>query len=1186
MRLKKLIIHGFKSFADRVEISFEQGITGVVGPNGCGKSNIADAVRWVLGEQSAKTLRGAKMEDVIFNGTEKRRRLAFCEVTLVFDNEDKSLPVDYTEVAVTRRVYRSGEGEYKLNGTSCRLRDIIDLFRDTGIGKDGYSLIGQGRIDEILSAKSEDRRQVFEEAAGIVKYKARKNEAERRMDHTRENLTRVEDILSELTERIEPLKAQSEAAREYLALRDELKILDLNVFLMRTERYETRCRELSESVAALGESILQANAQLEKTGAERDQAQETLDRLERETAEKRETVQELIREVEAGEGAVQVLKERIASENRDRERLNAERAAASEGGEGIRRRISDLSAWIDQETGDLARDERDQQMLEKTVAEQERALSELENEAEEKKQQIIQSMNRLGDVRSQRARLSAMKTALEDQLFNMDAQRATEQAGVDSLETQVSEAKSALESEREQAKALSEQAGAASAEVQRLSEENARLGNEISDMNVQLKQRDSRLKLLREMQRDYEGYNNSVKQVLLQARKIPNSGVHGVVADLIHVPERLERAMDMVLGGALQNIVVERDEDAKRMIEFLRKNRFGRATFLPIGSVRGRTLNAQERQLLTMPGCVGLASELVRFDPKYQGVVDNLLGRTVVAENLDAGIAIQRAGRYQFRLVTVDGDVMHSGGSMTGGSVQSRATSLLSRTREIEETEKTIQRLAETLEDQKKTYESQEARRAELKRSRGELYDAVHRQEVETARAEAHLKAILDEQESNEKRVARAEQEKTRLSEQLSEVSERLSGLDDRQQDAEKAADTRQQEVRVLQETIYQRRHDTEALREKKDDARVVLASRRRVLESRVSERDRLNADVENAERILIESAAALEKCEHELDQNSAELEREAGTLKTNRANLDSARSAFSESDSARTNAQKRFKELAEAIDSIRAQLDDFSDRHHRSELQLARVEAEYKQIQDRIWEDYELTYAGAEPFRQENFKISESEKRIQAIRQRIRAMGTVNVAAVDEYRATCARVDEMTAQRDDLVKAADDLQKIVEELETKMETQFREQFALMNANFQRTFVKLFGGGKAELRLDDPKDALGCGIEIVAQPPGKKLQMLSLLSGGERALTAIAILFAILDLKPTPFCILDEIEAALDDANIDTYADYLKAYSENTQFIVITHRKGTMERCDALYGVVMEEKGISKTVSVVLNEAV
>ena len=1186
MRLKKLIIHGFKSFADRVEISFEQGITGVVGPNGCGKSNIADAVRWVLGEQSAKTLRGAKMEDVIFNGTEKRRRLAFCEVTLVFDNEDKSLPVEYTEVAVTRRVYRSGDGEYKLNGTTCRLRDIIDLFRDTGIGKDGYSLIGQGRIDEILSAKSEDRRQVFEEAAGIVKYKARKLEAERRMDHTRENLTRVEDILSELTERIEPLKAQSEAAREYLALRDELKILDLNVFLLRTERFEVRRKELNESIAALGESIVQANAQLEKTGQERDEAQETLDRLERETAEKREMVQELIREVEAGEGAVQVFKERISSEEREQERLNGDRNAASEGSAGIQKRIDDLNAWIGDESARLECDESDQRSLEKEVSERESALDALEAEAEEKKQQIIQSMNRLGDVRSQRARLSAMKTALEEQMANMDAQHATEQEGAESLNAQSEEAQKDLESQRERGRALSEQAESVSREAQKLSDENTHLNNEIAEMNVRLKQTDSRLRLLREMQRDYEGYNKSVKQVLLQARRTPSSGVHGVVADLIHVPERLERAMDMVLGGALQNIVVERDEDAKIMIEYLRKNRFGRATFLPIGSVRGRTLNAQERQLLNMPGCVGLASELVRFDPKYQGVVDNLLGRTVVAENLDAGIAIQRAGKYQFRLVTIEGDVMHSGGSMTGGSVQSRATSLLSRTREIEETEKTVQRIAGTLEERRKTYEAQEAHRAELKKKRAEMYDAVHRQEVETARAEALLKAILDEQESNEKRVERAEQEKTRLSEQHAEVCESLAGLNDRQQEVEQTSDARQQEVRKLQEAIYQRKRETEELRKKKDDNRVALASRQRVLESRVSERDRLNTDIENAERILIESAKALEKCEAELNRNRDAMQAESEHLKNKREELETVRSAFNASDDARTGAQRKFKELAEAIDGIRTQLDDFSDRHHRSELQLARVEAEYKQIQDRIWEDYELTYAGAEPFRTENFKLSESEKRVQAIRQRIRAMGSVNVAAVDEYRATCARVEEMTTQRDDLVKAETDLQRIVEELESKMEVQFRAQFALMNENFQRTFVKLFGGGKAELRLDDPKDALGCGIEIVAQPPGKKLQMLSLLSGGERALTAIAILFAILDLKPTPFCILDEIEAALDDANIDTYADYLKAYSQNTQFIVITHRKGTMERCDALYGVVMEEKGISRTVSVALSEAV
>lgn len=1186
MRLKKLVLHGFKSFADHVEVIFENGITGVVGPNGCGKSNISDAVRWVLGEQSAKSLRGSKMEDVIFNGTEKRRRLSYCEVTLVFENEDHALPIDFAEVQVTRRVYRSGEGEYKINGTQCRLKDIVDLFRDTGIGKDGYSLIGQGRIDEILSAKSEDRRQVFEEAAGIVKYKARKLDAEKRIAHTQENLYRVEDILHELEERVEPLKQQSEAAREYLQLRDELKILDLNVFLVRTERYEERIKELKASVEALGESIAQANEALEKQGAARDEAQTLLDQYEMEASEKREVVQRLIREVEVGEGAAQVMRERIAAGEKERDRLTAQKEAAAEGGEGIRRQIGQMTKNITLETQIIETASASLAEKEARLNESEAALSEMEQRSEDAKQEIIRAMNRLGDVRSQRARLSAMQTALKNQLGGMEADHDREQTGVTALGEHVQSARDLLETETARKAELTKQVSDMQTQVQSLNDQSQQLQQRVTRLQTERQQRDSRLKLLKEMQRDYEGYNNSVKQVLMQAKRIPNSGVHGVVADLIHVPARLERAMDMVLGGALQNIVVDRDEDAKRMIEYLRKNRFGRATFLPIGSVRGRTLTPQERNVLAMPGCVGLASELVEFDPKYQGIIDNLLGRTVVAEDLNAGIAIQRAGRYQFRLVTLEGDVMHSGGSMTGGSTQSRMTSLLSRTREIEETEAALKNIETEFAAAREKYASLEEQRANVKKERGEVYDELHRQEVAVARAETQLKAALEEQDSNNRRVQRLEGERERLSAQLADVTKSLEALDEQQQSAESSTESRQAEVKELSTKLYHLRTETETLRGEVGEERIQLASRKKGLEADTANRDRLLSEVEDTKKLLEDSEAALAQCLRELEENAALLEKDVAKLTEDKVALDEARTAFNAVDGQRTGAQKKLQALGEQIDALRKDLDDFSDKHHRSELQLARVEGEFKQIQDRIWEDYELTYAGAEPFRTADFKLTESEKRIAAIRQRIRAMGTVNVAAVDEYRRTVERVQEMSEQRDDLLKAQADLEDIVAELESKMEKQFREQFTLMNDNFQRTFVKLFGGGKAELRLTDPGDALNCGIEIVAQPPGKKLQMLSLLSGGERALTAIAILFAILDLKPTPFCILDEIEAALDDANIDTYADYLKAYSANTQFIVITHRKGTMERCDALYGVVMEEKGVSKTVSVKLNEAV
>ena len=1185
MRLKKLIVHGFKSFADHVEIVFEDGITGVVGPNGCGKSNIADAVKWVLGEQSAKSLRGSKMEDVIFGGTEKRKRLSFCEVTLIFDNEDHSLPIDFTEVSVTRRVYRSGEGEYKINGAACRLRDIVDLFRDTGIGKDGYSMIGQGRIDELLSARSEDRRQVFEEAAGIVKFKARKHDAQRRMENTMQNLNRVEDILANLEERIEPLKQQSEAAREYLALRDELKILDLNVFLMRTERYEERIKELKESVESLGEAILQSNREQDQAGADREACQDELARLEFASAEKRDRVQELIREVEAGEGAVRVMRERMSAGEKERGRLLEQRDAAGRGREGVYERIEALAVQIelDREAIRLQAESLSQKEAELDKAEQE--LLAIEDRSEQMKQQIIQAMNRLGDVRSQRARLSAMKNALETQIQNMEGDREREQAGVDSLNEQVREAREHLEAEEKRRTELKEQSGEHNIRVQALNDRLQALSAQVGELQSQRQSADSRMKLLREMQRDYEGYNNSVKQVLLQARRNPASGVHGVVADLIHVPAKLERAMDMVLGGALQNVVVDRDEDAKKMIEYLRANRFGRATFLPISSVRGRTLTPQERQVLTLPGCIGVASELIEFDPKYQGVADNLLGRTVIAEDLASGIAIQRASRYQLRLVTLEGDVMHSGGSMTGGSVQSRMTSLLSRTREIEETEKKLASIGGELSKLREIYTGLDEERTALKKERGEIFDALHQQEVLCGRADAVLKAALDEQAANNERVERMEAERSRLAAQLEDVAASLAALDGQQEDAENSTGSRQEEVKKLQEEIFERRGKNETLRNEVTDGRVSLAEKRRDLEANQANRDSLSRQIEDTERILAESEEALAKCERELADCASALERDIASLDEHKAALDAARADFGAEDEKRTGAQKRLQEITAAMDSVRARLDDFSDRHHRSELQLARVEGDYKQIQDRIWEDYELTYATAEPFRQVDFKLTESEKRITAIRQRIRAMGTVNVAAVDEYRNTVEKVNEMSGQRDDLIKARTDLEGIIAELETQMEQQFRTQFALINHNFARTFTRLFGGGTAELRLSDPKDALNCGIDIVAQPPGKKLQMLSLLSGGERALTAIAILFAILDLKPTPFCVLDEIEAALDDANIDTYADYLKSYSENTQFIVITHRKGTMERCDALYGVVMQEKGVSRTVSVKLNEA-
>ena len=1186
MRLKKLYIHGFKSFADRVEMTFEHGVTGVVGPNGCGKSNISDAVRWVLGEQSARQLRGSRMEDVIFNGTEKRRRMAYCEVTLTFDNEDRSLPSDYTEVAVTRRVFRTGESEYLLNGAACRLKDVVDLFRDTGIGRDGYSIVGQGRVGEILSQKSEDRRQVFEEAAGIVKYKARKSEAEKRLDNTEQNLSRIADIISELESRLEPLRLQSEDARKYLAMREEQKGLDLNVFLIRSERYQEKIAELRLTAENMRETLAQNEREQQALNERRESVQNQLSEREERAAELRESLQALIQEVEAQEGQANVLRERLAASRREQARVEDEKRAAEEGETGMRRRIETLEGEIAREGEGVAAREERQTALDRALEEAEAAAARLETEAEDAKERVIRFMNDMGDVKSEQARLTALGEAIDRQLTSLSAGAEEDSRVTADLRRAVEDAEGVWDEENDRLKALNEAAREISERTRRAGEEYERLTAESQKLLSIKQELGSRLKLLTEMQRDYEGYNLSVKQVLMEAERRGGAGVHGVVASILHAPQRLERALDMVLGGTLQNVVVDRDEDAKAMIEYLKRNRYGRATFLPISSIRGRTLDMGERRVLSMPGCVGLASEMVTYDPIYRGIVENLLGRTVIAEDLNSGIAIQRAGRYQFRLVTLDGDVMHSGGSMTGGSVQSRMTSLLSREREITESAENMKKLTEKLAQAQNQLKKGEEERAALKKERAQLFDDVHQQEIAVTRAEDHLARAREELNGHTGRAARVNEARAQLAEQKAEILSQLDALGQRRETTEDEGEALRKKAQALQTSLSEKRAALNAQRQEAGDARVALATAKRGFEALKQDLSRLNAQKGDAARALAEAAESLRALACRLKADEEALTTEEGRLELARRGLNGAREDFQRADESRLKAQTELKEISESAERLRVATEEFTDRSHRAEMALSRAENDLEQMTARIWEDYQLTYEGAEPFRDPDFKLAESEKRLNTLRAAIRAMGPVNVSAMDEYRETSERYTELSAQRDDLERAKNDLMGIISELTGKMETQFRAQFEQLDVYFRQTFTELFGGGRAELRLEDPKDALNTGIEIVAQPPGKKLQMLSLLSGGERALTAIAILFAMLKLKPTPFCILDEIEAALDDANIDNFAEYLQTYSNKTQFVVVTHRKGTMSRCDALYGVAMEEKGVSKLVSVKLADAV
>ena len=1182
MRLKRLEIYGFKSFADRTVVVFDQGITGIVGPNGSGKSNLSDAVRWVLGEQSAKALRGGKMEDVIFNGTQKRKRLGYCEVSLVFDNEDHALPVDFAEVMITRRVYRSGEGEYYINKAACRLRDIIELFRDTGVGKEGYSIIGQGRIGEILSQKSEDRRGIFEEAAGIVKYRTRKEESEKRLANMRDNLSRVEDIIAELESQLEPLAKASETARHYLALRDELRVLECSSFVLRSDRAKERIADAEAMLTGLREAIEQEEKRAGELTAARDAANETSQALEEQVSAAHESVLELTREKEAREGELAMLRAEIARMEKDVLNLSQEedvRRARSEALEGeIRQNEADTLSTRTQ----ITELQRELHAKEAALEAAQEAAREAEETLEAHKSAIIDAMNRLSDVRTSEARLATMRKELERRGEEARAQREELEIIAGRLDEQLEEAKQELEAFRQAEGELQEAGRKIEQESQEAAQKIARIQQAVSDANGQKQAAASRLRVLREMERDYAGYQQAVKQVLLHARG--NQGVRGVVASLMQVPKELERAVEAVLGGALQNVVTSDEYVARDMIAYLRSNKLGRATFLPMTTITGRTLSSQERQLLSMPGCVGVASELVGFAPEYRGIVENLLGRTVVAENLDAGIEIMRRGKHAFRLVTLEGDVMHSGGSMTGGSSASRMTSLLSREREIKEHEELLEKIEQQIKDYELRLEKGEAFRQGVKQRRAQAFEDLHQAQIDVSIASERVRTLSAQRESHAQQEQRCDLLCAQIAENLSQIDSQLAGARSTQAGEERTSDEMNRRTGELSDILYEKREALDALREEAQHVRVTLAAKERDLTALTADGARMHREQEEIAAQLYQAHERRETLIVEHQNATQQMAADTQLAVACGEKLKDAQQTLSERQAQRGESQERVRALTQEIDALHEQLAQDQDKGHKAEMILSRTQAELTQMQQRIWDEYELTYAGAKEYLTEPFDLAASDKRTGDIRREIRAMGPVNVTAVEDYRACRERYEELAGQRDDLLKAEDDLKGIIETLQRQMERQFMENFRLMQQYFAETFAKLFGGGHAELRLLDESDVLGCGIEIVAQPPGKKLQLLSLLSGGERALTAIAILFAMLRLKPTPFCFLDEIEAALDDGNISTFADYLREFSTDTQFVVVTHRKGTMERCDSLYGVAMEEKGVSTMLSVELKD--
>ena len=1180
MRLIKLELYGFKSFAKKTEIDFDRGITAIVGPNGSGKSNIADAIRWVLGEQSAKTLRGSRMEDVIFGGTAQRRAMSYCEVTLVFDNSDGLLPVDYSEVSITRRLYRSGESEYCINKVTCRLRDLQELFRDTGLGKEGYSIVGQGKVEEILSNKSGERRKAFEEAAGIMKYRVRKEEAERNLDNTRKNIVRLSDILSEMEERIDPLSEQAERAAKYLHLRDELRDLEINLFLHQYDKVHERLAAIDETIIQLQSEIDAKENERIRLTAECAEAEEKERNVTERLNEKNNELISRTAGLEEKIGDLKVCDERIAGAEREHEVLR-ERISENE-----RRRDeirSHLSGQNDRSTERAALTESLRVKLEEAsalVAEMNSLIDAREKAVEALKTEMIEAANRLGDAKSNISRLNATIEGLEARLASMTDENDDITDEEKQLVKELTDAKDELSAFERKASEQRNQLDDLTGRVNDAAIARNKADDDIRHTEQLLENKKSRLSALMDMKKAHDGYYTSIQKLLSDASRLPwlKAHIEGTVAELIHVPREYETAIEMAMGATLQNIVTPDENAAKAVVSYLRENRYGRATFLPVSVIKGRGITPEElRAIRGMRGVIGIASELCSFAPRHRGIAENLLGRTVIVDNLDTGVDIQRIVGHSLRIATIDGDIINPGGSITGGSI-GKSLNLLGRERECADLLAEIDGIKKQLSVLNDTKENAQREHTRLMGELSATSALCHANDIELAKLRDKTDIIESQLDKIRHRSELAEQERQRLRENIDDAREQLREAETARDELSGGSITTQQDIIAAQKEIVSLRTEQGERTEAETDLRVRIAALEKEESALKGEHERLKNEFAGVERTLESDILRERSFKDETDAlcvKKAQLEKEIEEKRSENGSLnDECRALEAERGTIISALDDLRRQKQEADDGV----DELKERKHRQELSRTKSENELTGMQDRMWADYELTYENALSHRRE-IPVTQSTQRASEIRREIRELGDINVNAIEEYAALNERYTTSRTQCDDLLAAEQDLLSLIGELTHTMEKNFREKFEQICQNFRRVFSELFGGGTAELSLSDESDVLNCDIDILAQIPGKKLQSLAPLSGGERALTAIALQFAILGLKPTAFCLLDEIDASLDEVNVTRFANYLHSYAERTQFILITHRKGSMESCNAIYGVAQEEKGVSKVVS-------
>ena len=1181
MYLKRLEMQGFKSFADKTVLEFMPGITSVIGPNGSGKSNISDCIRWILGEQSMKSLRGQKTQDIIFAGTQNRKPLGFAEASLVFDNADGVLPIEYNEVTITRKIYRSGETGYYINKVPCRLKDIIELFMDTGIGRDGYSIIGQGKIDEILSNKSEDRRHIFEEAAGIVKYRARKDETEKKLEQTKLNLLRINDILTEIEGNLEPLQQQSDKAKRYLNLREELKNIEVGLFVYNIEKYKETLEELTKNEEIMQSTLNQEEGKLEKIKLLKEQLKEDIDEITTKIENMQNIGFESQKEVEQLNSDINVAKTKIEN-NIENSKIYEEEI------EQTKQKIKELQEEIERKEDKKDNLKQNKDKFEKELNEKETELKNIteklstkELEIEKIKKRVEENIDAKYEIQSEISMQKANLDNIEKRQSQIKQEISNNILELDRTKMKKEDiAKGFYEIEANRNKVLQsiEKVNSKKEEIDRKTKE---YDLKIANMTNEMRMKKSRHDFLVETEKEKEGYIKSVKDLLLDCEKDPEleKGMHGVLANIISVPQEYAVAIEMCLGASIQNIVTETEQDAKKLVEHLRKNKLGRASFLPISSVKGRKI---ENIKGNKQGIVGVASDLVIYGKKYEQIILNLLGRTVVVDNMQNAINIAKENGHSFRIVTLEGDIINSSGAITGGSVAKKTVNILGRSKEIEELKKEIKQLNEKIEK----LEKEKVEFLETSESTVEEIEILEKQLQETeityATEKQRILSIDENIEKIQKRIDNLKQENIKSENNKKDIEENKLQNENKIKNITEENEKDQKEIDEFSNSNKDSQEYIDNLNLDITNLKISVSS---FSESEVSLQEiteMIKNDIEANNKTLEIKKEKIEKAKienSELEQQIEKINQDIEKIKEKVANsggtIEKLKKDRIEKNEKLTKKEQEQTDEFKIIEDLKAQL-------VKLEVKKTKIEEDITDIINKMWEEYELTPNNVGEYRKPE-NIALTQRKVNNLRTDIKELGSVNVDSIEEYKNLKERYDFMCEQRVDLEESMDKLRKVIQDMLNIMKQQFKEKFEIINKNFGQVFKELFGGGAAEVTLTDENNILECGIEITVQPPGKKLQSMTLLSGGEKAFTAIALLFAILKINPSPFCVLDEIEAALDDVNVYRYAEYLKKFSKDTQFLIITHRKGTMEVADTVYGVTMEEKGISKLLSMKLK---